>query len=369
MRGAPVPTIRPLRLRLSVACLLVLGASLVPSAAALAAPAQASPEYFLSIVEGETTRPEEPILSTSASVRHAHQVTLSIVRGGLVVAKDTGNEYAWLSQVPQPGDLVTVANQAEQVVGSVAYDGLPSLDPTVCVGSASFSGQRSAGDTVEGGYYSFGSHTDPYGHTNWFRTSSGQAQVTTLAGSGFAGNFLTPLMLGQTVWASESLQTPLPEGGTFTYSSENDRPVGACPLPPPPVVVPAPPALQGTLLKLVRTTIVKLLKSGWSDQVTINQPGKVVQDLYLSGGTLPAFASSAKAKRHKSKPKPKALLLARGSTSATTGGKVTVHLRVTARGRSRLKHATSVKAVLVTTLISKSGAKLSLGRRTVSLHR
>ncbi len=351
--------------RLTLTTLLVLSACLVPCAPALARPA--SPEYFLSIVEGETTRPEEPILGTSASSRHAGQITLSIARGGLVVARASGHEGAWLSTVPQVGDVVSVENQAGQVVGAIAYDGLPVLDPTVCAGSVGFSGQRSAGDTVEGGFYSFASHTDPYGHANWFKTGSGQAQVTLLSGPAFAGNFLTALQLGQTVWASESLQTPLPEAATFTYSSENDRPVGACPLPPVPIAAPAPPALQGTLLRLVRTTIHKLLKSGWSDQVTINQPGTVIQGLYLKGGTLPAFAAAApKAKRHKRKPA--ALLLARGTASASAGGKVTVHIRLTKRGRSRLRHAKSVQAVLVTTLVSRSGAKLSLGHRTISLH-
>ena len=40
------------------------------------------------------------------------------------------------------------------IVGSVVYDGLPSIDPTVCAGSTNFSGQRSAGQTVEGSYFS-----------------------------------------------------------------------------------------------------------------------------------------------------------------------------------------------------------------------
>jgi hypothetical protein len=343
--------------------LLVLGACLVPAAAVMATPA--NPEYFLSVVEGETTRPEEPITSTSASVRHTRDVTVSIVRGGIVVARSSGNEGAYLSQVPQVGDVVTLESPLGVLIGAVAYDGLPSLDPTVCAGSVSFSGQRSTGETVEGGAYSFGSHTDPYGHTNFFRTGAAQAQVTVLSGPAFAGNFLAPLGIGQTVWASESLQTPLAGGSTFTYSSETDRPVAGCP--PAPIAAPAPPPpLQGSILRLLRTTIAKLLKSGWNSQVTINQPGTVIQDLYLQGGTLPAFAAKAKSKHHPRKPP--ALLLARGSAGSAAGGRVTVHLKVTAKGRKRLKHATSVKAVLVTTLVGKSG-KLSLGHHTVTLHR
>ena len=73
----------------------------------------------------------------------------------------------------------------------------------------------------------------------------------------------------------ESVEKPLAGGATFTYTSENDRPVGACPVPPPPPAPPAIPALQGSIFKLAHITIHKLLKSGWLDQVSINQPGTV----------------------------------------------------------------------------------------------
>ncbi len=63
------------------------------------------------------------------------------------------------------------------------------------------------------------------------------------------------------------------------------------------------------------------------------------------------------------------MLLARGSATAKAAGKVNVKIKLTAQGRRRLRHAHSVKAVLVTTLRSASGAKLNLGRRSVTLHR
>jgi hypothetical protein len=181
----------------------------------------------------------------------------------------------------------------------------------------------------------------------------------------YGGNFLTALAIGQTVYASETIKTPLPGGPVFEYSSENQRPVGACPVVPVAAPPPVPPALQGTILKLIRTTIHRLLKTGWSDVVGINQPGTVTQDLFLQGGTLPASAASSKRKRHA---KPPALLLARGTATAKVAGPVTVHLKLTRRGRGRLKTATRVKAVLVTTLRT-GGRTLNLERRTVSLHR
>ncbi len=338
---------------------------------ALAAPASASApspsHYSLSIVEGETTQPEDSIVSVSGSVHPRASVAISIIRGGTVISRSTGNEGGvWMSQVPQVGDDVTLESPIGTTVGSVIYDGLPSIDPTVCVDSANFSGQRSAGQTVEGGYFTEVANATPYG-TNFERQGSGQAQITALTGSTFGGSFLAPLALGQTVFASESLETPLAAGAVFTYSSENDRPVGACPAPPaPPPPPPPPPALQGSIFKLPHSTILSLLKSGLRDQVTINLPGKVTQDLYMQGGTLPAYAAG-RSKHHK-KPPP-ALLLARGTVTAGSAGTVTVLLKLTSQGRHKLKAAKLVRAVLVTTLDSDSGTKLNLARRTVLLHR
>ncbi len=348
--------------------LLALGALLVPAVQAGANSHHESTEYSLSIVEGESTMPQDSILHTSGWASSGAQVVVSIVRGGVTVALESHNEGAWLSQVPQVGDVVNLESPANHLIGSVVYDGLPSIDPTVCAGSANFSGQRSSGQTVEGGYYSF---TAPDHYGNVHKTNLGTAQVTSLVGSGYAGSFLAPLAIGETVWATESLQTPLAGNATFTYSSENDRPVGACPPPPPaPAPPPPPPALQGSIFKLLRTTIHKLLVSGWLSEVTINQPGTVVEDLYQQEGIVPAFAARVGAKRRaRPRKKPPAVLLARGSASAKAPGTVSVMLHATPQGRRKLKHAKRVAAVLITTLHSSSGQTLTLERRSLSLHR
>ncbi len=350
--------VRAAGLPLLLASVLALGAA--PAVATTSKP----PHFSLSIVEGESTLPEETLAHVSAGVENVShpQVVVSITRGGIVIARDQGESSAWLSQVPQVGDVVTM-EVGGQVVGVAVYDGLPSIDPTVCAGSTNFSGQRSGAQEVQGGYYTLVLHTNPYGETSTRRGASGQAQVTALVGSGYAGNFLTPLQLGETVWAEESSKTTLAGGEVFTYSSENDRPVGACPVPPAPPPPPPPPALQGSISKLLRTTIHKLLKLGLSDQVTINQPGTVVQDLYLAGGSVPAYASR---KHHHRRP---AVLLAKGTASATSAGTVSVVLHPTAKGRHVLRHRRRVRAELLTTLHSASGAKLSLGVRTVTLDR
>jgi len=327
-----------------------------------------APVYTLTVIEGETTLPEYPIVQTSGSVRPNASVAVSISRGGTVIAKTNGNEGgAWMSQVPLVGDVVTLESPIGTTVGSFVYDGLPSMAATVCAGSTNFSGENSSGQTVKGGYFNDVLLTNPYG-SEQEQTNFGRAQVTILSGTTFGGSFLAPLQLGQTVSATESLETALAGGAVFKYVSENERPVGACPPPPPPPPLPPPPpALMGTVLKLAHSTILSLLKHGWHDQVTINQPGVVTQDLYLEDGKLPAFAASSGS--HHKKKTPPALLLAHGVVTANSAGTVSLVLKLTAKGRAKLRSAKSVKVALITTLRSDSGTKLNLPRRSISLHR
>jgi hypothetical protein len=358
--------------RASCAVLLAVGVGAATPGVAAAWEEPKVPEYFITVIEGETTHPEGSILSTNGLVRIPHakgvQVRLRIEHGGVTVAENTeeGKGYeegVGFSQVPQVGDTVYLESPVGHIVASNVYDGLPSMDPTVCAGSTNFSGQRSENEEVEGSFFTVDVHPSYTANR-----PGGEAQIASLSGLSFAGNFLKPLALGETVLAREHLKTSLAGGGTYTYTSENDRPVGACPVPPAPPPPPPAPALQGSIFKLVGTTIKKLLKSGWTDQVTINQPGTVTQNLYQVGGAVPASASAHK-KGHGHKRKPPALLLARGSVSAVAAGTVSVTLHVTAKGRHVLGHSHRVRAVLVTTLKIGSGAKLNLQTRTVTLDR
>jgi len=351
--------------RFSASILLALAALLVACAPAFAAGPK-GPRYSLRISSGETTFPEwESVGSTSGGVEPSAQVAVSIVRGGVTVYKDVGNGGAWVSQVPQVGDLVKLESPLGTPIGQVVYDGLPTIDPTVCVGSTNFSGSNSLGEVVEGYFVNKVLKYNNYGvAVGTHQTGFGEAQVKSLSGTTFGGSFLTPLAAGEDVGAIETLKTPLAGEATYTFTSETERPVGACPAPPPVFQPPPAPALQGTLGKLLHASIHALLKAGLRDTVTINQPGTVVQDLFAKGGTMPAHASSTK--HHKPPP---ALLLARGSASAKAAGKVTVVLHVTRRGRHRLRSAHKVAAVLITTLHSSGGATLNLQRRTLTLHR
>ncbi len=358
--GTGQPLNRSLPLRAAIVPVFALAVLLAWTVLAAPAWADKAPRYSLSVIEGATTQPEHSIDGVSAGVNSEAEVTVSLTHGGLVVAQNKGEGGVWLSQVPQVGDVLTFTSQG--FTTSVTYDGLPSLDPTVCAGSTNFSGQRTLGYTVEGGYFT----VTPRGHI--YHSQQDQAQVQVLSGAAYGGSFLRPLASGETVSAVESLESPLAGGATFTYSSEYDRPVGGCPPPPPPPPPPAPLALAGSFSKFARTTILKLLHSGWTTHVTINQPGKVVENLYEQRGYVPAFAATSKKKRKPHK-EPRSPLLARGTATAGAAGTVTVTLHPTLLGRRLLKHRHSIQVVLVTTLIAKSGAKLALARHPLTLHR
>ncbi|MGA7705413.1 MAG: hypothetical protein WB998_11015 [Solirubrobacteraceae bacterium] len=352
----PTSRSRLIALCAAVAVYATTGALIHPAGAW----AHKAPEYSLSVVEGADTQPQDTIEHVSAGANDNAEVTVSLTHNGLVVAQDTGEGGAWLSQVPQVGDVLTFASPG--FTTAVTYDGLPTIDPTVCAGSNNFSGQRTLGYTVEGGYY-----TVTPARRHIYHSQDTLAQIQVLSGAAFGGSFLNPLLSGETVYAVESLTSSLPGGATFTYSSENDRPVGGCPPPPPPPPPPTPLALSGAFSKFTRISISKLLRHGWSTHVTINQPGTIVENLYEQHGFVPAFASSAKHTRiHK---EPRSPLLARGTATAGAAGTVTVTIHPTSLGRRLLKHRHSIHVVLVTTLTANSGAKLALARRPLTLHR
>jgi hypothetical protein len=340
------------------------------AACAFASPAVATagqgPQYLLKIVEGETTLPEyQQVTYTSGRVNTGAQVAVTILRGGVPVYREISTGSAGFPQVPQIGDTVTLESPVGTLIASTVYDGLPTIDPTVCAGSTSFSGRNSPGDIVEGSFVQEVATFNPYHEFAGTHVAAfGEAQVKTLTGTTFGGSFLAPLALGQTVGAIETLKTPLAGEATYTYTSENQRPVSACPVPPPVYNPPPPPVLGGSIAKLLKTTIHAFLRFGARDQVTINLPGTVTQDLYLTGGRLPAFATAT----HHKKLQP-ALLLARGTVTAKAAGKVTVLLKLTVKGRHKLKSSHKLSAVLITTLRSSSGAKIDLQRHTITLHR
>jgi hypothetical protein len=344
---------------------LVGSALLTLGLVALPAVAAAENVYGVSVSEGSTASGFS-VADTSgfAEATPAHEARVAITRAGVRVAETPSGQgsFPFMTQVPQAGDVLTLESPPGTTVSSLTYDGLPTMDATVCGGSANFSGQRSPGTTLTGRY-----STESYGGPEGF------VEVPLSSASAFATSFPAALKSGETVFAEEERESALAGGASFVYYSSNVRPVGACAAPAQPaaaapVVVPlAPvllPLLGGTVLKLSHTTIAKLLKSGWLVQVSINQPGTVIQDLYMVSGKLPAFAS----RKHPAvRKQPPALLVARGASTVKKAGTVKVLVRVTAHGRRALKHTKSVKLVLITTLRSTSGRRIDLGRHSITL--
>jgi hypothetical protein len=337
--------------------LLALGLAVLPAVAA------GQNFYGISVSEGSTASSAFSIAQTSgfAETNPSQAARVKITRAGALVAEasSTGG-FPFMTQVPQAGDVLTLESPLGAIVSAVTYDGLPTMDATVCAGSAKFSGQSSPGTTVTGRYDS-----ESYGGPEGF------VSVPPSSASAFATAFPTALRSGETVFAEEERDSVLTGGASFSYYSANSRAVGACPAPAAqPAALPAPvavlpfslPVLKGTVLKLSVTTIAKLLKSGWVVRVSINQPGTVIQDLYMVSGKLPAFASRKHAQ-------PPAVLVARGATTVKKAGTVKVLVRATAHGRRALKHAKSVKLVLITTLRSTTGRRIDLGRHSITLKR
>jgi len=322
--------------------------------------------YTLEVVEGENTIPAyEPVAGTVAKVEPEAPLAVSIVHNGTTVYKNEGYGWAGVPQVPQSGETVVLESPVGHVIGSNVYDGMPTIDPSTCVGSANFEGDNTSGFTVEGSYITYTLLSAK--HHDIKKSGFGQAQVKTLTGTSFGGSFLAPVAAGATVMVRESLKTQLSSEVTYTYVSERVEPANAtCPAPPSPP--PSPPLvtpLQGALATLGHTKIRLLLKSGYRDQVTINQAGAITQDLYLRGGKLPAAAASA----HKHRKSPPALLLAHGTASAGAAGKVGVVLKLTAAGRRKLESSGSLSAILLTTLRTKNGQIDTLAPKSLTLHR
>jgi hypothetical protein len=354
---------------LAVVCTVAL---LLPASAG--AHSEAPQEFTMKVLEGETTVPENQIAGVSASANHNPQLRLRLIHGGTVAAEDTyepaegGYAGVGFSLLPVPGDVVELESPFGNVVGAITYDGLPSMDSTVCVGSTNFSGQRSGGESVEGRFFSEQPRLDRYGRPiphEWTRAGEGFAQVTSLVGSAFGGNFLAPVPAGATVTAKESVEVPIAGGAIFTYESESVRPAAACPAPPPPPPPPpAPlfPTLRASIAKLLFGKLGSILRKGLHDEVYVDEPGIVVQDLYLAGGALPAHAT----RRHRTRP---ALLLARGTANASRAGNVFVTLHPTRRGRPHLLHAHRLGVVLITTVHGDNGKTITLTARHVTLRR
>jgi hypothetical protein len=119
-----------------------------------------------------------------------------------------------------------------------------------------------------------------------------------------------------------------------------------------------------------RMTIHVLLARQFSDFVTLNGPGTVVQDLFAKDGVLPATASRAASSGH-GKNKRAASLLAKGSASTSAAGTAKVTLIPTVAGRRMLRaRRASLRVILVTSVKdARTGKVTNLPAKVLTLNR
>lgn len=274
------------------------------------------------------------------------------VRGGVVVPRVPGGVSL------QVGDVFRIVRQDNgAVLAQTTYDGTPALSERTCLGQNAFSGTRASDAPVAVRAYG------AFESTSLDRYSPRRnniVRVRVLGDGTFAGVFDEPLGPGDLIRVAQTAETLI--GGVHTtVETTVSRVVGPCPPPPPAVVDRTPPKSTSFELGAASTSVRSFLRFGLTSFVGIDEPGTVMQALYLDNGAkLPAGA--AKAKR-----KPKAVLLGTGRTSSPIAGVVKVVLKPTKAGRSALKGKRSANAVLLTSVRDAAGNTVNLKARKLRL--
>jgi hypothetical protein len=284
---------------------------------------------------------------------------ISIVHNGAVVATQSsgGTGYVYMTSAPAVGDTVRIEQPPGTVVDSIVFN--LTIDPSTCVGRTTISGQRSdVGAHVSA--YAFDPNQGGYG--NYL-----QGQITSLSGSSYAGNFSRALTSSDHVGVVEGVS--FNRGyGPFSYDGSLERAVGACPPPPAlPVKVTGPKPPKGSISVNAKRALRAFFKKGLTIVVSADQPGKVVENMFLAKGKLPGKASSVQAAKRKSKQR-KASLIGRGSAKVLKPGKVKVTVKPT-RSAKRLRRKRSLKVAFLTTLSNLAGQTTTLPPKRVKLTR
>jgi hypothetical protein len=296
---------------------------------------------------------------------------VELVRGGATIASATAPGFAAiLGVVPAAGDQVTVTNVTAGLARTVPITGQPTLSDAVCGTPTAFSGTRDAGSTL---WVSASLNDGASARTNVNRvrqqTFFGQAPT-------FSGSFNIMLSPSWDVYVSEARSFA---SGVSVFN-DIQRPVGACadagpgpgpgpgPVPGSPVSVvgrgPAPtpgvvPA-KDTILPNARLTLPALLKrptaafrallgGKLTDSVLVSEAGTVTQTLYVDDGAQLPKATTAATK------KKKATVVGQGRATVTRSGVVKVTIKVSKKGRSRLRAARQTKLALVTAIRDRAG--------------
>jgi hypothetical protein len=269
-------------------------------------------------------------------------LSLSVSHGGGRATAPAGSgSLADVSSPLAAGDVITIGCGGRVV--SFAYDALPSIGPAACAGSRTINGGLSVGGMLILAVARPGNNV-PY-------TRASQVATTIPAAGSYAGRFPRPLLATDVVRVDEFVRGAI-NGLLVDYYSIQERVAGAC------ATAAAP---RGSVALVHRRPLLpEFLHRGLATRVSDDQPGTVVENLYLDDGApLPAHAA-----RRTRKPTP----IGRGSATITKAGKVTLTVRPNASGR-RLSPSHSVRALLLTTLRNRAGASRTLAVKRITLAR
>ncbi|HWH92920.1 MAG TPA: hypothetical protein VNT03_03585 [Baekduia sp.] len=284
---------------------------------------------------------------------------LDVVRGGAIVATQTAQAYVGIYPfVPQVADQIVLTDVTTSESHATSYTGRPVLGAEVCGSPIAFSGIRDAGATAN---VSANVYFGAYDARNDYLSP-----VTFYGpGTGFSGNFAKRLAPEWDVTASQSRVL----SSSFTVFSDSTRPVGQCPAPaivaPPPAaalpiaatppardVVPPKGAVVTPAARFRPTTAYRALMGGkFAVTVVVDEPGVVTHTLYLDDGARLPTATAAAKSRVARKP----TVLGTGRTAIARAGKVKVNVKLSKKGRSRLRRSRAVKLALVTAITDTAG--------------
>jgi hypothetical protein len=293
---------------------------------------------------------------------------VDLVRVGAVIATATAQGFAMISGVPVvAGDQVTVTDVEAGLSRTVAITGQPTLSDAVCGTPTAFSGTRDAGSTL---WVSASLDDGASARTNVNRV---RRQTFFGTGTTFSGSFTTRLSPSWSVYVSQARSF----ASGVTVFNDIERPVGACaeagpgpgPRPGSPAPAPGLPSasapqavpLKDTILPSARLTLPASLKKPtaafrallggkFTDSLVVSEAGTVTQTLYVDDGAkLPKAAAVVAAA------KKKATIVGQGRATVAKSGVVKVTVKVSKKGRSRLRAARQTKLALVTVLRDKAG--------------
>ncbi|MFT4034464.1 MAG: hypothetical protein QM679_02685 [Patulibacter sp.] len=293
------------------------------------------------------------------------------VRGGAVI---TSGEEGSVSVAA--GDVFRVVNaESGATLASSTYSGQPAITSSV-VGQTSFAGTNTGGATeisvrlnrriarnVTG--YDYGVGGQQTTSTNAFETVA-YGRLTAIGDTTFAGTLPTPIVAGDYITTSQSINSVANDVETSEYFTVT-APVGVVPAKD--VVPPATPVVK---LGAKGLLVSQVVKNGLTTMTATAEPLKVSQTLteYVSSKKSKSKTKTSKSKtkatksafktkssKKKTKTKTPTVVATKNGASTTAGETVVLQLKPGKKGRKFLKKLvkTGGKLTLSTTVTDAAG--------------